>query len=292
MRVGLYGQQLDAESAPFIVAFLHSLEDRGIHYRIHEGFYALLEPHLKTGERAETFATGDRLDDVDLLFTFGGDGTLLRAARLVYNTGIPLAGVNMGRLGFLANYRRDTLIAQLDDIVHQRYSVSARTLLSLELSEQQERLKVNFALNEVSVNRKTGCSMISIRTQLNGEFLNTYWADGLIISTPTGSTGYSLSCGGPILMPQNGNIALTPIAPHNLNVRPIIVSDDSVITLRVTSREAAFMLTLDSRWIALDTHTELRITKAPHKVKIIHPKETSFLNTLRSKLHWGMDLRN
>lgn len=292
MKVGLYGRQIDAESAAFLKVFLRLLEERDIDFRIHKAFFSNLKTYFEAGEIVPVFSGRAGLNDLDLLFTFGGDGTLLRAATLVYNTDIPLAGINMGRLGFLANYSRDALREQLDAIVKRRYKVSERTLLSLQLSEKQERLPVNFALNEVSVSRQTGSSMIGIHTRLNGEFLNTYWADGLIIATPTGSTGYSLSCGGPILMPQNGNLALTPIAPHNLNVRPIIVSDESEIKLKVISRGEAFLVTFDSRWITLDTLTELTLAKAPCSVKILYPEEASFLDTLRSKLHWGIDLRN
>lgn len=292
MTVGLYGEKITAESAAFLKTFLKMLAEKHIDFQIHERFYNALQDHLKPAEKVGVFAGRETLSDLDLLFTFGGDGTILRAATLVYNTGIPLAGVNMGRLGFLASYKSDELLDHLDAIAKGEYQVSERALLSVSLDKRPERLPIHFALNEVTVSRKASSSMISIRTRLNEEFLNTYWADGLIVSTPTGSTAYSLSCGGPILMPQNDNIALTPIAPHNLNVRPVILSDESEIKLQVTSREREFLVTLDSSWVLLDTATELTIKKAPCKVKIIYPRDCSFLNTLRNKLHWGADLRN
>ena len=292
MTVGLYGQKITAESAAFIKAFLKTLGEKHIDFQLHEELYTALQAHLSPGEKVGVFSGGEPPNDLDLLFTFGGDGTILRAASLVYNTGIPLAGVNMGQLGFLASYKSDELLDHLDSIANGEYQVSERTLLSVSLDKNPEQLPVHFALNEVTVSRKAISSMIDIRAELNGEFLNTYWADGLIISTPTGSTAYSLSCGGPILMPQNDNIALTPIAPHNLSVRPIILSDESEINLQVMSRTPEFLVTLDSHRILLDTATELRIKKAACKVQIAHPRDSSFLNTLRSKLHWGVDPRN
>src|SRR5690606_25222560 len=203
-----------------------------------------------------------------------------------------ILGVNTGRLGFLAKVQQENIESYLQLILDGDYTLSARTVLSLHCSEEIPELQLNFALNEITVNRKDTTSMITIETFLDGEYLNSYWADGLIISTPTGSTGYSLSCGGPVLMPEVDSLVITPIAPHNLNARPLVIPDDTEIELKVSSREQQHLISLDSRIITVDVETPLYIRRAGFKINMVEFHEEKFLKTLRKKLLWGEDKRN
>jgi NAD+ kinase len=223
----------------------------------------------------------------------GGDGTFLRAVTYVRNSGIPILGINAGRLGFLANVQQENIESSLQLILEKKYKISKRTLLSLNCNTQIEEIaSLNFAMNEVTVSRKDTTSMITIETYLNDEYLTSYWADGLIISTPTGSTGYSLSCGGPILTPDANSIVITPIAPHNLNARPIVVPDDTVLKLKVTGREENYLVSLDSRIASVRNESELTIKKTSFKINLVEINDESFLKTLRKKLLFGEDKRN
>ena len=225
------------------------------------------------------------------MITIGGDGTLLRSISFVRNLEIPIIGINTGRLGFLATLNQDLLKPKLEKIIKGEFKVENRTLLEVIIDDQKSN-DFPFALNEITVGRKNTTSMIKIKTNLDGEFLNSYWADGLIISTPTGSTGYSLSCGGPIMSPQSQTLALTPIAPHNLNARPIIIPDNTEIELSVSGREDFHLLSLDSRIISVKNENSITIRKADFKIMIAHLFEDNFYKTLRNKLLWGEDKRN
>jgi NAD+ kinase len=228
-----------------------------------------------------------------MLISIGGDGTMLRAVTLVRNSGVPLLGINAGRLGFLANVQKENIAAFMQLVLDKKYTLSKRTLLSLTCSPENESiLELDFALNEVTVSRKDSTSMITIETYLNGEFLNSYWADGLIIATPTGTTGYSLSCGGPILTPDVKSLVITPIAPHNLNARPLVISDETEIVLRVTGREDQYLVSLDSRITSIQNESVLTIKKTPFQINMIEIQDETFLKTLRNKLLWGEDRRN
>ena len=224
------------------------------------------------------------------MITIGGDGTLLRSISFVRDLEIPIIGINTGRLGFLATLNQDLLKPKLEKIIKGEYKIEERTLLEVKIDEEKDDFLI--ALNEISVGRKNTTSMIKIKTNLDGEFLNSYWADGLIVSTPTGSTGYSLSCGGPIMSPQSQTLALTPIAPHNLNARPIIIADNTEIELLVSGREDFHLLSLDSRIISLKNEKSIIIKKANFKIMIAHLFEDNFYKTLRNKLLWGEDKRN
>jgi NAD+ kinase len=224
------------------------------------------------------------------MLTIGGDGTLLRSISFVRDLEIPIIGINTGRLGFLATLNQDLLKPKLEKIIKGEYKIEERTLLEVKIDEEKDDFLI--ALNEISVGRKNTTSMIKIKTNLDGEFLNSYWADGLIVSTPTGSTGYSLSCGGPIMSPQSQTLALTPIAPHNLNARPIIIADNTEIELSVSGREDFHLLSLDSRIISLKNEKSIIIKKANFKIMIAHLFEDNFYKTLRNKLLWGEDKRN
>jgi len=232
-------------------------------------------------------------EDIDFLFSIGGDGTLLRSVTVVRDSKIPILGINTGRLGFLTSLHRDALEEGLTLFFEKKYTFIERSLLQVTTNDSVIALEeIGFALNEVSVNRKNTTSMLSIDAELDGKHLTTYWADGLIIATPTGSTGYSLSCGGPILTPNVSSLVITPIAPHNLNARPLVIPDDTVIRLKVTGREEQYLVSLDSRIASVKNESVLTIKKTPFKIKMVEIQEETFLKTLRNKLLWGEDKRN
>ncbi len=237
------------------------------------------------------FTKEDDLSDFEAIFSLGGDGTLLNTLTYVKDSHLPIMGVNLGRLGFLANIAEENIESALDSFFSGDFAYDDRTLLHLE-SELDVFKEDNFALNEFAILRKDTSSMIVVKCYLNGEYLNTYWADGLMVSTPTGSTGYSLSCGGPVIMPQTKNFIITPVSPHNLNVRPLIVSEDSELTFTIESRNQSFLVTLDSRSEAIENNSILTIRKAKFTARLIKVRGSSFLDTLRNKLTWGLDRRN
>ena len=243
----------------------------------------------------KTFSSFSDLDkNIDFLISIGGDGTILRALSYIRDSGIPVIGINTGRLGFLATVKKDNIESSLDAITNKDYSISERSLLMLE-TEDEALNKLNdfqFALNEIAVSRKNTTSMITVKTSLNDQKLTSYWSDGLIVATPTGSTGYSLSCGGPVMTPSADSLVLTPIAPHNLNARPLVIPEDTKITLQVSGREDYHLVSLDSRILTVKNETKLTISKAPFTIKMIEPKDENFLKTLRNKLLWGEDKRN
>lgn len=242
----------------------------------------------------KTFSSHSELNSsFDMLISIGGDGTILRAAALVRNSGVPILGINAGRLGFLATVQKENISEFMQFIIEKKYSISKRTLLSLTCTPNNSAIEeINFALNEISVGRKDTTSMITIETYLNNEFLNSYWADGLIIATPTGSTGYSLSCGGPILTPDVKSLVVTPIAPHNLNARPLVIPDDTEIRLKVSGREENYLVSLDSRITVVPNETILNINKTSFQINMVEIPDETFLKTLRNKLFWGEDRRN
>ena len=239
------------------------------------------------------FDTFEVLDaSFDLLISIGGDGTILRAITFVKDLTIPIVGINTGRLGFLATIQMNTIQKAMDEIFEGNYRISKRSLLTIAVDTKDTAFDLDFALNEIAVSRKNTTSMISVETWLDDEYLTSYWADGLIVSTPTGSTGYSLSCGGPVIIPESDSLVLTPIAPHNLNARPLVISSDKVIKLKVSGREEQHLVSLDSRINTLENNTTITIQKAPFCIHMIELKEDGFLETLRKKLLWGADPRN
>jgi NAD+ kinase len=228
-----------------------------------------------------------------MFISIGGDGTILRAATFVRKSNIPILGINAGRLGFLASIQKENIDAFLKMVIEKKYTISPRTLLSLSCSPSNSDIQnINFAMNEITVSRKDTTSMITIETYLNDEYLNSYWADGLIISTPTGSTGYSMSCGGPILTPNVKSLVITPIAPHNLNARPLVIPDETEIRLKVSGREENYLVSLDSRIASIQKESILVIKKTSFKINMVEIPEETFLKTLRNKLLWGEDKRN
>ena len=229
----------------------------------------------------------------DFAICIGGDGTILRAASYINNLSIPVIGINTGRLGFLAKIKATKIDGAISAIINKKYEISERTLVAISsTTENGKTKKLGYALNEISITRKNTTSLITIETKLNDNYLNTYWADGLIIATPTGSTGYSLSCGGPIIMPDSKNLVITPIAPHNLNARPLVIPDNTKVSIKISGRENEFFVSLDSKITTLNNKNIISIKKASHTIKIIELEKENFLKTLRDKLFWGKDKRN
>ena len=291
MKIAIYGQSSDKVSEKIFSEILKIANDRNIFLIIEKKYNSIISKNLQHNH--QLFASHYDLDNsIDLMITIGGDGTLLRSITYVRDLGIPIIGINSGRLGFLATLNQEMLNSELDIILNGGYEIRERTLLEVSFEKKSKLSDFNFALNEVSVGRENTTSMIEIKTNLDGEYLNTYWADGLIISTPTGSTGYSLSCGGPIMTPTSQTFSITPIAPHNLNARPLIISDETNIELSVKGREESHLLSLDSRIISLTNDTKIKIKKANYKIKLASFSNNSFYKTLRNKLLWGEDKRN
>lgn len=228
---------------------------------------------------------------VDFFITMGGDGTILDAITIVRDTGVPIMGINLGRLGFLAVVEKHRLAMAIQSLHHNTYTTDCRSLLHLE-SNGALFGELNFALNDFTIFKRDTSSMVIIHTYVNGEFLNSYWADGIIVATPTGSTGYALSCGGPIIFPKSSSFIITPVAPHNLNVRPIVLSDDVVISFEVEGRAKNFLCTLDSRYETISADCPLAVRKSDFQIKLIRPNDRNFFYMIREKLHWGIDSRN
>ena len=294
MKVAIYGQYYQNSTEPIIRDIFVFFNENKVEMVIEDAFLKLLYEKQIVKKEYKTFQSHSELDSsFDIMISIGGDGTILRAATLVRDSGIPILGINAGRLGFLAMVQKDEIAEFLQLIIEKKYTISERNLISLSgTPDIPEISDINFAMNEISISRKDTTSMITIETYLNDEFLNSYWADGLIISTPTGSTGYSLSCGGPILTPNVSSLVITPIAPHNLNARPLVIPDDTTIKLKVSGREEQYLVSLDSRIASVKNESVLTIKKTPFKIKMVEIQEETFLKTLRKKLLWGEDKRN
>jgi len=292
MLVALYNRTFVEEDIPTLQHIVQMLELHKIQLIFYKEFYERLSPHI-TLQESPRFFTGkkDLPRHTDMLFSLGGDGTLLDTVYFVGDTNIPLIGVNLGRLGFLAAIPEEEVDVAILSLVRGSYTLEKRTLLHLDSSIPLFE-DAPFALNEFTLHRKDSSSMIKIHTYLNGEFLNTYWADGLIVATPTGSTGYSLSCNGPVVFPQTSSFVITPVAPHNLNTRPIVVPDDNVISFEIEGRAEQFLCTLDARTESITSQVQLAVKKEHFTISLVRPDEHNFLKTIRQKLYWGIDRRN
>jgi NAD+ kinase len=292
MKIAIFGQYYQNDTRPIIRNIFEFFQGKA-ELIIEKAFLQILFDEKIIESSYPTFSTTAELKEIDLLLSIGGDGTILRAATYVRHLGIPILGINAGRLGFLAKVQKDDIESFLQMVLERDYTLSQRTLVKLTTIPSHPDIEaMNFAFNEITVNRKDTTSMITIETFLNGEYLTSYWADGLIISTPTGSTGYSLSCGGPVITPDASVLVITPIAPHNLNARPLIIPDNTIIELKISGRENQFLTSLDSRIATLDAHSTLRIEKTDFKINMVEIPQESFLRTLRKKLLWGVDRRN
>ena len=293
MKVALYGQSIIEQDRIYVLELLAELKSVGGVAHIESGFYQMLKSLGVTSEHEEFTQTSGLDSSFDLFVSFGGDGTMLRAVTYIKDLGIPIVGVNTGRLGFLSTFKKEDVRKVVTEFLSEAYAIEARSLVEVSLSLGFKEFNgLNFALNEITVSRKDTTSMITVETYLNDEYLTSYWADGLIVSTPTGSTGYSLSCGGPVIAPSAKSLVLTPIAPHNLNARPFVISDDTEIRLKVSGREENHLISLDSRIASIPNGQEIRIKKSDFTINMIEYKSGSFLKTLRNKLLWGEDRRN
>jgi NAD+ kinase len=292
MKVAIYGRITDKLLPPELQGLFDKLAENSIEVLIGSDYKTYLERQFKIGKRVKAIDDFNTIrGQADYLLSIGGDGTLLETIAFVRNSGIPILGINTGRLGFLAGVTvEEAADHAIERLRARQFSLDKRTLLKIE-TKQNLFGDVNYALNEFTVQRKES-SMMTVHTSVNGEFLNSYWADGLIISTPTGSTAYSLSCGGPLVTPDARSFIITPLSPHNLNVRPLILPDDCVIKLKVEGRSPDYLATLDARSQSFSEDTEITIRKEDFKISLVRFGEQHFFHTIREKLLWGHDARN
>ena len=293
MKIAIYRRQYTAENES-ILQQLFSLFTPDDQVYIEQEILSELQLRSDTFNSAKSFASFEDLNtSYDVMLTIGGDGTLLKGITYVRSLQIPILGINAGRLGFLATAHKDDLPNVLEQLRKGDYQVVERSVIEAVFADTGEPVDtVNFALNEITVTRKNTASMITVDTELNGDYLCSYWADGLIIATPTGSTGYSLSCAGPVILPTAKNFVLTPIAPHNLSARPVIIPEDAEVKLSISGREKKFLMSLDSNIKSIPNKQSIIVRKAPFVVKMIRLEGDSFIKTLRTKLLWGEDKRN
>mgnify|MGYP006072640869 CR=1 FL=1 len=294
MKIAIYGHYFSQDAEKYIEKLLDALKLKNSEVHIEERFLKLIQSSLDTSVDYKTYNNHSDLDSsFDCMFTLGGDGTVLRSIMYLRDSNIPVIGVNIGRLGFLATVNKEEISEAIESLYNKNYTIKERSLLIVKTEPEINEIdEFNYALNEITISRKNTTSMITIETYIDGEYLTSYWADGLITATPTGSTGYSLSCGGPVISPQAKNFILTPIAPHNLNARPLVIPDDTKLKMKVHGRENTFFISLDSRIATIDSKTEVFIEKAPFTIKMIELNNQTFIQTLRKKLLWGEDTRN
>jgi len=293
MQVAVFSQYLKNGDAPYIQTLFDVLADRGIEVQVYAPYFEAFKGQITFKTKPGTFENHAdfKAQKFDFVITLGGDGTILAASTLVRDSLVPILGINLGRLGFLATIGKSRIAGAIDLLVKGQYSIGGRSTLFLESSPKLFG-ETPFALNDFTLLKRDASSMITIHTFVNGSYLNTYWADGLILATPTGSTGYSLSCGGPIVFPDSHTFVLAPVAPHNLNVRPIVVPDSSAITLKMEGRSQQFLISLDSRSETVDDTVELTITRNSFEINLLRLEDYDYSATIRSKLNWGLDQRN
>jgi NAD+ kinase len=289
MKIAVHGKEFQRQSAPFILRIFELLASHDL--CVSAKFAAYLKHPLFKKFSWKTYEPGDSVKHIQLFISIGGDGTLLETVSHIGEFEIPVLGINTGRLGFLATISREETERALAQVLDGSYSLDKRAVLRLETSTNLFG-KQDFALNDFTIVKKDTSSMITIHTYIDGEFLNSYWADGIIVATPTGSTGYSLSCGGPLIFPRSGNFVITPVSPHTLTVRPIVVSDKSEISFQVEGRSKKFLVSLDSHIATIDSSVKLKVKKADFKVNLIQLEGNHYFKTLRQKLNWGLDIRN
>jgi NAD+ kinase len=292
MRIAIYGRDFNDSVLPFVQEVFDALAVHQIEVSVYLKFYNYIKNKVTLPKNVITFSGYNELvNQTDVLLSLGGDGTLLDTLSLVRDSQIPVIGINFGRLGFLASINKTEIIEAIEALVHGEYSLDKRGILSLE-SQNDLFGDEGFALNDMTIHRRDNSAMMIIHAFMNGEFINSYWADGIIIATPTGSTAYSLSCGGPIILPNAQNFVITPIAPHNLNVRPIIIPDDVKLTFEIEARSTKFLVSCDSRTATVDRSVKIGINKANFNINLIRLNNESYFTTLRNKLLWGIDTRN
>ena len=290
MKVGVFGSEYQMEKQNIIKRLFDKLRSQEAEIYVDVDFYTFLTDAFDYEPPVTGLLADDDMSDLDLVLSIGGDGTFLRTAARVNRQNVPILGINTGRLGFLADVSKNDIEDTLDEIFKNYYRVEERTLLRLHTEEKAYR-GYNYALNEIAILKRDTSSMITIHTWLNDDYLTSYQADGLVIATPTGSTAYSMSVNGPIIVPQSQSVVLSPVAPHSLNVRPLVVPDTSIITLGVESRSQSFLIALDGRSEIFPSGIQLRVNKADYTTKVIKRYNHTFYETLREKLMWGADVR-
>ncbi len=292
MKIALFGKTFDSERSPFLQLIFDKLTQPKVEIYIYEPYYQFVKSHINPPSGLGFFRGYHDLPlDTQVFFSIGGDGTLLDALPIIRNSNIPILGINMGRLGFLSSVSKQEIEMALDAVLNSSFKTEERSLLQL-IEPQGLFTDINYALNELTLFRKETTSLIVIQVFVDDLFVNSYWADGLIVATPTGSTAYSLSAGGPILHPSASNFVITPIATHNLSVRPIVISDKSVVRLRVVGRHEKYTLSMDSRMAVVDQTQEVKLRKADFGIRLVQMEDKDFFRTIREKLLWGLDVRN
>lgn len=291
MKIGFFGKSFSTEFDSSVENLINQLHQKGNSIHLFKEFFDYLENRISFPEKIHFFTDYESVKPLDMLISIGGDGTMLSTLPLVKDSNVPVLGINTGRLGFLSTVGVEEIDETVNALVNNNYSIDTRSLIKVEVVDS-DPLDFEFALNEVTIHKKETSAMITIDAWMDDSFISTYWADGLIVSTPTGSTAYSLSCGGPIAMPSSRNFIITPIAPHNLNLRPLIVSNDCVISLKAKGRENDYLLTLDSKSYTFSQDVSIRISKADFELNLIQLNKMDYFKTIRHKLNWGMDKRN
>ena len=293
MKIAIYGRQFNNTVLPHVQQIFNILAEQNIETLVHDKYNQFISGKIFCPKKFQIYRNYQdlMLSDVDVMISLGGDGTLLDTVTLIRDSNIPVIGINFGRLGFLASINKDDISSAINSLINKEYTLDKRVQLCIE-SELNLFGNENFALNDVTIHKRDTSAMMIVHAYLNGDFLNSYWADGLIVATPTGSTAYSLSCGGPIMFPGSGNMVVTPISPHNLNVRPIVLSDTNVLSFEIEGRSSKYLLTCDSRTEVIDTSIKIKVKKADFGINLIRLNNENYLSTLRNKLLWGIDTRN
>lgn len=293
MKIAIYGRQFNNSVLPYVQQVFDSLSKHEIETYVFDKYNHFISGKISFPKKFQIFRNYQDLISakVDVMISLGGDGTLLDTVTLIRDSDIPVIGINFGRLGFLASINTDDISSAIHSLVVKDFTLDKRVQLCIE-SELNLFGNENFALNDVTIHKRDTSAMMIVHAYLNGEFLNSYWADGLIVASPTGSTAYSLSCGGPIIFPGSGNMVVTPISPHNLNVRPIVLSDTNILSFEIEGRSSKYLLTCDSRTEVIDTSIKVRVKKADFGINLIRLNNENYLSTLRNKLLWGIDTRN
>jgi NAD+ kinase len=291
MRIALHGRDTRSASTGFIEKVIDHLRERHVDVIASEKLLAHIPARDRKKLKLRSFSHKDNLSKVDFFISVGGDGTLLESVTYVGKSGVPILGVNTGRMGFLATTHRNDVHQAIDDLLEGSFEIDERILLRLS-SDKDLFDNIPFALNDLTIMKKDSSSMITVHVHVDGELLNSYWADGVIVATPTGSTGYSLSCGGPLVYPKSDSFVITPVSPHNLTARPIVVSNNSEITFSIEGRSRKFLISLDSRYETVDGNTQLKVKKEKFTIKLVLLPGYHYFKTLRQKLNWGLDVRN
>jgi NAD+ kinase len=291
MNILIHGINLQKEFIPYIELLVEILKNRESRTFFTDAFAKSIKKMGVNLKPYETIDSKTGLQDIDFAISVGGDGTLLDTVIQIGRHQTPILGINTGRMGFLATVAKENIQTAMDDLFSGEFTIESRSLVTVESSRPLFN-GMNFGLNEFTIHKRDSSSMIIVHTYINGQYLNSYWADGLIVATPTGSTGYSLSCGGPLITPGARNFVITPVSPHNLNVRPIIVPDESVISFKIEGRSEKFLISLDSRSTPIDATVELKLRKADFSARLVKFFGYNYFDTLRQKLNWGFDMRN